>query len=135
MPVALAVSVAWHWHRNSGSYTTTTTTTTTPAGARPAAWRLAGAAGLGCRGLHAELREAEVLAGAAGGPQEERLGSAGSAWRDARAAAQRRRDSHELILIDGWLRCGREGCRARVRPRESSRLEFCFGVGAQRPAG
>ena len=82
------------------------------------------------RASHALLLEEGASAGAAGGPQVERLGAAGSAWRDSRAAAQRRRDSHALLLDDGWLRCGRDGCRARVRPRESSRLEFCRGVGA-----
>ena len=104
-------------------------------GAAGSAWSFAGAAGLGRRVSHAELRAEEVLAGAAGEQQVERLGAAGSAWWEARAAAQRRRASHELFLDDGWLLCGRDGCRARVRPRESSRLGFCRGVGAPLPAG
>ena len=58
-----------------------------------------------------------------------------AAWRSARAAAQLRRESHALQLAEGWLRCGREGCGVRVRPRESSRLSVCTGVGAPLAAG
>ena len=32
-----------------------------------------------------------------------------AAWWSARAAAQLRRESHALLLAEGWLHCGREG--------------------------
>ena len=38
--------------------------------------------------------------------------------------------SHLIALADGWLQCGRPGCRRRCRPRERSRFAWCTGEGA-----
>ena len=51
------------------------------------------------------------------------------------AAVADRLASHSLRVEEGWLLCDRPGCGRRVRPRESSRLLACAGVGAPAAVG